>query len=169
MRRHDGAARQSTSSAPGDLIYVDRRDRRRDRRKRVPRLRGREEHRENAVSATSVPRVDAGEPSRSCTAHVEDGPFERPRRLEHERRARRRWAVALAKSAMAGMLGFTAPASRMCRPKQGGDDFILYSESQGRVLVSVDPAKKDGVRAALRRASRWRCIGSGRPAGTASR
>ncbi|HOD13695.1 MAG: phosphoribosylformylglycinamidine synthase [Spirochaetes bacterium] len=51
--------------------------------------------------------------------------------------------LALAKSSMAGMMGFTARLSDV-PAETGRDDFILYSESQGRVLVSVDPAKKDG-------------------------
>ena len=50
--------------------------------------------------------------------------------------------LALAKSAMAGMLGFTADLSDV-PAETGRDDVMLYSESQGRVLVSVDPAKKE--------------------------
>ena len=50
--------------------------------------------------------------------------------------------LALAKSSMAGMLGFTARLAEV--PGDGTrDDFTLFSESQGRVLVSVDPARAD--------------------------
>ncbi|MBP7738147.1 MAG: phosphoribosylformylglycinamidine synthase [Spirochaetes bacterium] len=49
--------------------------------------------------------------------------------------------LALAKSALAGMLGLSADLSAV--PSDAGrNDTVLYSESQGRVLVSVDPEKK---------------------------
>jgi phosphoribosylformylglycinamidine synthase subunit PurSL len=50
--------------------------------------------------------------------------------------------LALAKSSMAGMLGFTVRLADV-PSGTGRDDIILYSESQGRVLVSVAPAHKD--------------------------
>ncbi|OHD71061.1 MAG: phosphoribosylformylglycinamidine synthase [Spirochaetes bacterium RBG_16_49_21] len=50
--------------------------------------------------------------------------------------------AALAKSAMAGMLGASIRLSDV-PAATGRNDYILYSESQGRILVSVNPAKKD--------------------------
>jgi phosphoribosylformylglycinamidine synthase subunit PurSL len=49
--------------------------------------------------------------------------------------------LALAKSALAGMLGFSADLAAV-PSETGRNDSILYSESQGRVLVSVNPARK---------------------------
>ncbi len=49
--------------------------------------------------------------------------------------------VALAKSAMAGMLGLSANLAAV-QSETDRNDSILYSESQGRVLVSVNPSKK---------------------------
>lgn len=48
--------------------------------------------------------------------------------------------VALAKSSMAGMLGFNADLSKVPVKQEIAGDIILYSESQGRLLVSVDPS-----------------------------
>jgi phosphoribosylformylglycinamidine synthase len=49
-------------------------------------------------------------------------------------------AIALAKSSMAGMLGFTASIAAFSRLPRC--DHALFSESQGRFLVSVDPARE---------------------------
>ena len=49
--------------------------------------------------------------------------------------------VALARSALAGMLGFSADLGK-AQADTDRNDTILYSESQGRVLVSVNPARK---------------------------
>jgi len=49
--------------------------------------------------------------------------------------------VALARSALAGMLGFSADLGA-APAETGRNDAILYSESQGRVLVSVNPTRK---------------------------
>ena len=52
--------------------------------------------------------------------------------------------IALAKSSMSGMLGFNVDLAGM--PVIGGKqlrkDTLLYSESQGRILVSIDPSNK---------------------------
>ncbi len=48
-------------------------------------------------------------------------------------------ALALAKSSMAGLLGFDADISRMPVKKKLRKDTMLFSESQGRLLVSVNP------------------------------
>jgi len=45
--------------------------------------------------------------------------------------------LALAKSAMAGMLGVSIDLSRVTAGERLSDDILLYSESQGRLLVSV--------------------------------
>ncbi|MCP4133218.1 MAG: phosphoribosylformylglycinamidine synthase [bacterium] len=52
-------------------------------------------------------------------------------------------SVALAKSAMAGMLGASVDLSAVPGAKNLRNDTILFSESQGRFLVSVDHTKKD--------------------------
>lgn len=49
--------------------------------------------------------------------------------------------VALAKTAMAGMLGIEVSLDGI-PGKVLRDDFALYSESQGRILVSINPKKK---------------------------
>jgi phosphoribosylformylglycinamidine synthase len=49
-------------------------------------------------------------------------------------------AIALAKSSMAGMLGFTASIDAFSGFLR--HDHALFSESQGRFLVSVDPARE---------------------------
>ncbi len=49
--------------------------------------------------------------------------------------------VALARSALAGMMGFSANLAAV-PSETDRNDFILYSESQGRVLVSVNPSRK---------------------------
>ncbi len=51
-------------------------------------------------------------------------------------------ALALAKSSMAGLLGFNASLSQIKTDGVLRDDFILFSESQGRILVSVNPEKQ---------------------------
>ncbi|MGL4368357.1 MAG: phosphoribosylformylglycinamidine synthase subunit PurL, partial [Spirochaetota bacterium] len=51
-------------------------------------------------------------------------------------------AVALAKSSIAGSLGAAVDLVK-APAKVTRDDVILFSESQGRFLVSVDPEKKD--------------------------
>ncbi|PKL74710.1 MAG: phosphoribosylformylglycinamidine synthase, partial [Candidatus Melainabacteria bacterium HGW-Melainabacteria-1] len=49
-------------------------------------------------------------------------------------------ALALAKSAMAGLLGLNADLAALGSSLR--DDVLLYSESQGRILVSVSPAAR---------------------------
>lgn len=49
--------------------------------------------------------------------------------------------VALLKSAMAGMLGLSVDLNSVPSGGMLRDDYKLYSESQGRLLVSVDPEK----------------------------
>ncbi len=49
--------------------------------------------------------------------------------------------LALVKSAMAGMLGFTADLAKVPSREKLRDDAALYSESQGRLLVTVDPKR----------------------------
>jgi len=51
--------------------------------------------------------------------------------------------VAAAKSALAGMLGFEMSLKKVCNSEMLRNDIILYSESQGRFLVSVNPSLKD--------------------------
>ncbi len=51
-------------------------------------------------------------------------------------------AVALAKSSMAGMLGFKIDISKIPADQNLRKDTLLYSESQGRLLVTVDPSNK---------------------------
>ncbi len=51
-------------------------------------------------------------------------------------------AVALCKSAIAGMLGFSADLLSVPAEEVRRNDTVLYSESQGRFLVSVNPDKK---------------------------
>ena len=50
-------------------------------------------------------------------------------------------AVALAKSSIAGKLGVEITLEKM--KNVSSDDFALFSESQGRILVSVDPKNKE--------------------------
>jgi len=49
--------------------------------------------------------------------------------------------LALSKSAMSGMLGFEIHLSNLPVREKLRCDYLLYSESQGRLLVSVDPKK----------------------------
>ncbi len=49
--------------------------------------------------------------------------------------------VALAKMSMAGMLGIEVSIKKMDGLKR--DDFVLFSESQGRIIVTVDPKNKN--------------------------
>ncbi len=51
--------------------------------------------------------------------------------------------IALAKSSMAGLLGIDIDIANAPVTKALRNDTMLYSESQGRFLVSVDPAKAD--------------------------
>ncbi|MBN2040663.1 MAG: phosphoribosylformylglycinamidine synthase [Spirochaetes bacterium] len=51
--------------------------------------------------------------------------------------------LALAKSSMAGNIGFSADISRVPMTNELRKDTILYSESQGRLLVSVAPLNAD--------------------------
>ena len=51
-------------------------------------------------------------------------------------------AVALAKTAMGGMLGVDISLKNL-PGTASRDDFRLYSESQGRILVTVAPGYKD--------------------------
>ncbi len=86
----------------------------------------------------NVPRVDAGEFSGRYRAYekaVERGFISSGISLE-----RGGFAVALAKSAMGGLLGCEVDLSKL--PVAGGVrmDGLLFSETQGRILVSIDPA-----------------------------
>lgn len=58
--------------------------------------------------------------------------------------------LALARSAMAGMLGASIDLARVPAREGLGDDIILYSESQGRLLVSVDAARSADFEELLR-------------------
>jgi phosphoribosylformylglycinamidine synthase len=86
----------------------------------------------------NVPGVDAESFSKRYRA------YERAVRSGHVASAmsieRGGLAVALAKSAMGGLLGCEVELSRL--PSSGGErtDALLFSETQGRILVSVDPA-----------------------------
>jgi phosphoribosylformylglycinamidine synthase subunit PurSL len=51
-------------------------------------------------------------------------------------------AIALAKSSMSGMLGFKIDISKIPADKLLRKDTLLYSESQGRILVSIAPSNK---------------------------
>lgn len=51
--------------------------------------------------------------------------------------------LAISKSSIAGMLGFRLDLSAIPSSKKLRDDTLLYSESQGRFLVSVDPSKTE--------------------------
>ena len=51
--------------------------------------------------------------------------------------------VAIAKSSMAGMLGFEIGLIEVPVNEELRNDIILYSESQGRLLVSVDPKRAE--------------------------
>jgi len=51
-------------------------------------------------------------------------------------------AVAVAKSAIAGMLGCSAGLSGIKNTEIRRNDILLYSETQGRLLVSVNPVNK---------------------------
>ncbi len=50
--------------------------------------------------------------------------------------------IAAAKSSVAGMLGFSIDLSKAPVKDDVRDDIILFSESQGRLLVTVDPVKQ---------------------------
>jgi len=67
-------------------------------------------------------------------------------------------AVALAKSCVAGKLGASADLVKLAA-KSDRDDVLLFSESQGRFLVSVDPKKKEQFEKAFS-GSALSCIGT---------
>ncbi len=50
-------------------------------------------------------------------------------------------AVAIMKTAMAGKIGMSADLSKIVK-KLGRADFALFSESQGRILVTIAPKDK---------------------------
>jgi phosphoribosylformylglycinamidine synthase len=52
-------------------------------------------------------------------------------------------AVALAKSSLAGMIGCEIKLSKVKSSDRLRSDIILFSESQGRFLVSINPNNKD--------------------------
>jgi len=65
--------------------------------------------------------------------------------------------VACMKSAMGGMLGFNADLSKL--PGQAvRDDAALFGESQGRILVSVNPKRKKEFEAVMR-GNAHACVG----------
>ena len=49
--------------------------------------------------------------------------------------------VAIAKSSMAGMIGCEIDLDSLPKKEEIRNDTALFSESQGRLLVSVDPSK----------------------------
>ncbi|MBN2401339.1 MAG: phosphoribosylformylglycinamidine synthase [Spirochaetes bacterium] len=51
-------------------------------------------------------------------------------------------AIAIAKSSMAGLFGFNIDIAKMPAVTKLRKDTLLYSESQGRLLVSVNPSNK---------------------------
>jgi phosphoribosylformylglycinamidine synthase II len=87
----------------------------------------------------NVPRVDASEFKKIYVAHEKallEGLISSSISIE-----RGGLGVALAKSALAGMLGATISLEAV-RGEVARNDFALYSESQGRLLVSVQPSRK---------------------------
>jgi len=58
--------------------------------------------------------------------------------------------VALAKSSMAGLLGCSVDLSAVPCAGKLREDVILYSESQGRLLMSVNPARRKEAEAAFK-------------------
>ena len=51
--------------------------------------------------------------------------------------------LALARSSMSGLLGFNAELSQVKRKNCERNDYLLFSESQGRILLSVNPSDKE--------------------------
>jgi len=51
--------------------------------------------------------------------------------------------VAAARSSMAGMMGFSIDLSLMISDNVSRNDILLFSETQGRFLVSINPEKKE--------------------------
>ncbi len=57
--------------------------------------------------------------------------------------------VSLARTSFAGGYGLDVDLSGIAREGAGTDDAVLYSESSGRLVVSVDPRKRDEFEAAM--------------------
>ncbi|MEA3229732.1 MAG: AIR synthase-related protein, partial [archaeon] len=51
--------------------------------------------------------------------------------------------IALAKMCIAGNFGCTADLSKLDTENIDRDDLILFSESQSRIIATIDPKKKD--------------------------
>lgn len=92
----------------------------------------------NPYLGNNIPKVDTKEFSKRYRA------CEKAIQLEYISSAvsleRGGFAVALAKSAIAGALGCEIDLSRLPTLKTERIDALLFSESQGRILVSLDPA-----------------------------
>ncbi len=67
-------------------------------------------------------------------------------------------AVHLAMTAMAGGLGLAVDLAEMPADETGRNDLLLYSESAGRFIVTIDPARREVFEAGLGDLP-WACIG----------
>jgi phosphoribosylformylglycinamidine synthase subunit PurSL len=65
---------------------------------------------------------------------------------------------AIAKSSMAGMLGFKIDILKMPADQKLRQDTLIFSESQGRLLVSIDPSNKKEFEKTFAKVS-FACIG----------
>jgi phosphoribosylformylglycinamidine synthase len=66
--------------------------------------------------------------------------------------------VHLAMSAMAGGLGLSVDLAEIAGEEAGGNDCLLYSESAGRFVVTIDPARQATFEAGLGDLP-WACVG----------
>jgi phosphoribosylformylglycinamidine synthase len=92
-------------------------------------------------TGNNVPRVDAAAFAkiyRALEKAMEQGLVASSISLE-----RGGLGVALAKSAVAGLMGCVLDLSAIASSGITRNDILLYSESQGRILVSVDPANQE--------------------------
>ncbi len=125
---------------PGDLIYLIGNTGDETGGSEYNAFMGEREHNEK-FTGTNVPRVNA-EPSMKVYRSMERAIDERLAAscISIERGG---LAVASAKSAAAGMLGCEIRLSGISNNDIQRNDILLYSESQGRFLVSINPANKD--------------------------
>src|SRR3989344_2824116 len=105
-----------------------------------------EEQQEKRYIGNMVPKVDAQTNRKlydSLSKAIEQGLVASAQSVH-----RGGLAVALAKTAMGGMLGLEVSLQNL-PGTASRDDFMLYSESQGRVLVTVAPGSKEQFEAIM--------------------
>ncbi len=127
------------AKAEGDLVYVLGETKDETGASEYFAMAG-EDERGEAYTGNAVPQVDAGRNIRLYRAveqAVKEGVVASAKSVD-----RGGLGVALAKTAMAGRLGMDVSLEDL--PGDASrDDFALYSESQGRMIVTIDPKDRE--------------------------